>query len=349
MNTFKQMYFNGVNLGGWISQYPKGLEIGDTHFDTFIQERDMEQIARWGFDHVRLPVDYMIFERDNTPGVYDEAGLKHIDDCIRWGKTYGLNVIIDLHHAPGFSFHTLDTNTLFTDPAMRERMSAIWVYFAERYLPERDNVAFELMNEIVEPDSTRWNELAVRLVTDIRAVDSNRYIIIGGNNYNAVSELRNISLIPGDDRVIYTFHFYEPILFTHQLAAWNNINIAYGEKPLYPAVFPHIREFVEKHPEYAQMKSFDDLFVDIHVLREMLKPAAEFMNTTGRTLYCGEYGVIDRADPESRRNWHRDFTSLLDEMGVGRAVWSYKLMGFQLVGFNSDVADQALVDIIRKR
>ena len=349
IKPFKELYWNGVNLGGWISQYAEGLQMYAAHFDTFIRENDLEQIAGWGFDHVRLPVDYMIFEKDSAPGVYDEDGLKHIDDCVRWCKNYGLNVIIDLHHAPGFSFHTLDTNTLFTDPDMGDRMSAIWVNFAKRYLSQRDNVAFELMNEIVEPDSVRWNDLAARLVADIRAVDPNRYIIIGGNNYNAVSELRNIRLIPEDDRIVYTFHFYEPILFTHQLAGWNAVNMAYGEKPLYPAVFPHIREFVGKYPEYAQAKALEDLFVDINVLREMLQPAVDFIQNTGRTLYCGEYGVIDHTDPESRRNWHRDFITIMDGIGIGRAVWSYKLMGFKLVERDGSVADQALVDVIRAR
>ena len=344
------MYWNGVNLGGWISQYEGGLERSgaDTHFDTFIQERDLERIAGWGFDHVRLPVDYMIFENDEAPGAYIEAGLKHIDDCVRWSKNQGLNVIIDLHHAPGYSFHTLETNSLFEDPAMQDRMSAIWVNFASRYLVEKDNVAFELMNEIVEPDSARWNKLAARLVADIRAIDPERYIIIGGNYYNAVTELKNISLIPGDGRVIYTFHFYEPGFFTHQMAGWSHINMAYGERPLYPGIFPHIHEFVQKHPEYTQAAPYEDRFVDINVLRELLKPAADFMEATGNTLYCGEYGVIDHTDPESRRNWHKDLCGILDEMGVARAVWSYKLMGFRLVDLDGSVADQALVDIIRK-
>ena len=182
MNSFKQMYWNGVNLGGWISQYPKRLKTGGAHFDTSIQQRDLEQIAGWGCDHIRLPVDYMVFESDDAPGIYDEAGLKYIDNCIQWSKSCGLNVIIDLHHAPGFSFHTIDTNSLFTDPVMQDRMIAIWVNFAERYLSERDNLAFELMNEIVEPDSTRWNALAARIVAAVRTVDPNRFIIIGGNN-----------------------------------------------------------------------------------------------------------------------------------------------------------------------
>ena len=348
MNNFKNKYMRGINLGGWISQYRRSLKTGDPHFDTFITEKDIGQIAGWGLDHVRLPVDYMIFESDDNPGVYSETGLGYIDKCLEWCKKYGLNLIIDLHHAPGFSFHTLDTNNLFSDEDQQKRMINIWVNFAARYKNEGDNLSFELMNEIVEPDSSRWNLLAGKLVEKIREIDKTRVILIGGNGYNSVSELKNIAIIQNDDYIVYNFHFYEPMLFTHQTASWNKFNMDYGLKPLYPSVFPGIAEFVEKFPQYSWAgKRFDGKYVDIGHLKEDLKPALEFMeNNPGKLLYCGEYGVIDCADLQSRINWHRDFNSLMDEYGIGRAVWSYKRMGFKFVENDGQVYNQELVDII---
>ena len=337
----------GINLGGWISQYRRGLKIGDSHFDDFITEKDIEQISGWGLDHIRLPVDYMIFEADENPGIYDVAGLDYIDKCIEWCKKYGLNLIIDLHHAPGFSFHTLATNTLFTDEKMQKRMTDIWVNFARRYINEGDNLCFELMNEIVEPDSSRWNALAGKIVEKIREVDKTRIILIGGNSYNSVSELKNIAIIENDDYIVYNFHFYEPMLLTHQMAGWNKFNMDYGLKPLYPSVFPGIAEFIEKFPQYSGFEKYDGLYVDIEILKEYLKPALEFMaNNPDKLLYCGEYGVIDVCDLQSRINWHRDFNNLMDEYNICRAVWSYKNMGFKFVGNNSEVYNQELVDII---
>ena len=57
----------GVNLGGWISQY---REAKKEHFDSFITEADIELIAGWGMDHVRLPIDYMVLEDDDRPFEY---------------------------------------------------------------------------------------------------------------------------------------------------------------------------------------------------------------------------------------------------------------------------------------
>ena len=63
----------GVNLGHWISQYGNKSH---EHFGSYITESDFKRIAEWGLDHVRLPVDYMIFESDDNPGVYIESGLQ---------------------------------------------------------------------------------------------------------------------------------------------------------------------------------------------------------------------------------------------------------------------------------
>ena len=46
-------YKAGVNLGGWISQFRQAKK---EHFDSFITEEDIKQIASWGMDHVRLPL-----------------------------------------------------------------------------------------------------------------------------------------------------------------------------------------------------------------------------------------------------------------------------------------------------
>nr|MCR4797091.1 glycosyl hydrolase family 5 [Lachnospiraceae bacterium] len=58
-------FMKGVNLGGWISQFDK---YDKAHFDSFITEADIDNIASLGFDHVRVPVDYVLFEEeDATP------------------------------------------------------------------------------------------------------------------------------------------------------------------------------------------------------------------------------------------------------------------------------------------
>ena len=56
-------FIKGVNLGGWLSQYP---EYSEKHFNEFIQESDIQRIVKMGFDHIRIPVDYNVLETETA-------------------------------------------------------------------------------------------------------------------------------------------------------------------------------------------------------------------------------------------------------------------------------------------
>ncbi|MBQ2578309.1 MAG: glycoside hydrolase family 5 protein, partial [Lachnospiraceae bacterium] len=72
-------FLRGVNLGGWISQFDA---YDKNHFDTFITEKDIDDIASLGFDHVRVPVDYILLEtEDGTP---KEDGFRYLERCREW-------------------------------------------------------------------------------------------------------------------------------------------------------------------------------------------------------------------------------------------------------------------------
>ena len=96
-------YTHGVNLGGWLSQTD---DMTKAHYDTFITEKDIAYIAELGLDHVRVPVDYMVFE--NEDGSEIEDGYSYIDKCIAWCRQYNLHMILDIHKTYGYSFDPLD-------------------------------------------------------------------------------------------------------------------------------------------------------------------------------------------------------------------------------------------------
>jgi aryl-phospho-beta-D-glucosidase BglC (GH1 family) len=341
--TFQNRCLAGVNLGGWLSQYQR---LDHEHFRTFITETDIQQIAGWGMDHVRLPIDYPVLEDDARPGVYQEDGFAYIDRCVEWCTAAGLKIILDVHQAPGYKFDALDRVTLFDDAALQQRLIELWCAIARRYRGEGDNLYLELLNEIVLPSSDPWSELATRGLTAIRAVDPQRVIIIGGNNYNAVDQMDRLRL-PPDDRLVYTFHFYEPLIFTHQKAPWVPETFEYGQTVIYPAPSPDLTDFLAQKPQHrTRLERFLGKQLDRDLLRAALQPAFDFARASGYSIYCGEFGVIDRAPQESNRNWHRDFIDLLREQNIGRACWSYKLMDFGLVDANSRVIDPELVKIV---
>lgn len=343
-------FVNGVNLGGWLSQY---REYSHDHFRTFITEPDIQRIASWGLDHVRLPVDSPVLEDDKAPGVPLERGYGYIDECIRWCEAAGLGVILDIHHAPGFSFtHDLEAetkslNTLFEDPGNQERFINLWEGLVRRYHDAPVPIIFELLNEVVLPQNEPWNALVRRTVPALRAIAPECVIMIGGNHNNAVAGLTG--LVEFDDpKIVYTFHFYEPLLFTHQNAPWSAAPREWKEKPSYPGDFPALEAFLATAPQHREEHGrFVGRSDDRELLLEMLQPALDFAARTGRELYCGEFGVAEWVDPESRANWYRDFMGLLREHHIGRAPWSYKQMDFGLVDAGGNVVDEEVLRIVR--
>lgn len=333
----------GVNLGGWLSQY---RALDHDHFKTFITADDIQQIAGWGMDHVRLPLDYPVIEDDAQPGVYKEDGFAYLDRCLEWCTAAGLKVVLDLHQAPGYKFDALDRVALFSDEALRARFVNLWKALAERYKGEGDYLYLELLNEMVLPDSAPWNSLAAQAISAIRAIDPRRVIVLGGNHYNAPDQLKELRR-PVDKNILYTFHCYDPLVFTHQKAPWVPETFEYDTAIDYPGECSGLADFLTHHPEHSgRLQSAVGVWLDRTVLAAALQPAIDFAKATGETIYCGEFGVIDRAPRAASRNWHRDFISLLRENQIGRACWSYKQMDFGLVDAKSRVVDPELVKIV---
>lgn len=341
-------YMNGLNVGGWISQYSN---LGYDHFDEYITEKDIERIAAWGFDHIRLPVDYEVLEKKDSPFEYIEKGFGYIDNAVRWCKKNGISVLIDLHSAPGFRFNDFEKSTLFQERLLQERYLRLWETIAKRYRGER-HVAFDLLNEIVLPSSDPWNKLAAECVSVIRAIDPDRLLIIGGNNYNSIYELKNISLYD-DPNIAYTFHFYEPILFTHQKAGWMPYLVHYNQTLDYPGEFENLKRLIDdvENKRIGDIAQFDvrrylTKRIDMDLMTEDIQPALEFIRSTGRKLYCGEYGVIETAPMKSRVNWTRDAAKLFASNGIGRAYWTYKGMDFGILDRKGNLIGEDIVNAL---
>lgn len=177
----------GINLGGWLSQCNHTNE----HYDTFITKDDLRVISEAGFDHVRVPVDYNVWETD--AGWAKASGYLLTDSVVDWCEEYGLNIILDLHKAYGYDFgnaHNSEKNNLFSSEELQNRFINLWQRTSIRY-SGKEHVAFELLNEVVEESNAEaWNRLIARTVRAIRLYAPTSTIIYGGIQYNNVEKLQ---------------------------------------------------------------------------------------------------------------------------------------------------------------
>lgn len=321
-------YKKGVNLGGWLSQCGAGNYTED-RFNSFILEEDIAQIASWGADHVRLPIDYNVIQNDD--GSFIESGFAHIDDCIRWCKKYGLKMVLDLHKSCGYVFDDKTYCQFFTNERLQDIFVELWQELTNRYGKYSDMISFELLNEITARETAEiWNRIAARTVRAIRKINKDVRIIIGGYFNSSIEGLLALEK-PADENIVFTFHCYSPLLFTHQGAYWVE-NMPEDYKISYPG---KVAEYCEKSraifgSDYDNELDYDGDMLGVSFFERMFMIAVDVSEKYDVPLYCGEYGVIDRADPESTLNWFNDIHAALEKFNIARSVWSYKEMDFGL-------------------
>jgi len=248
----------GMGLGGWMLQEGYMLDIDGTgtqrsiharvagligaeKADAFYQawrdnhttKADIDAMARWGFNAVRLPMHYALYtlpvDEEPVAGgqTWVEEGFRRTDDLLAWAKANDLYLILDLHAAPGGQGN--DDNiadrdpakpSLWDDPRHQDRMVALWKKLAERYKDEPYIAAYDIINEpnwgFADPDDRNGckeegnaplKDLLVRTTRAIREVDTRHIIVIEGNcwgnNYRGVLDDG-----PWDDNLVISFHKY---------------------------------------------------------------------------------------------------------------------------------------------
>ena len=293
-------FYRGVNLGGWLSQCDYSKE----RLDTFITEKDIAVIAGWNLDHVRIPVDYNVLE--NGTGGFSREGFGRIENALSWCGKYGLKAVVDLHKTAGFSFDEGEKEAgFFSSEKYQERFYRLWEEIALRF-GNRGDVAFELLNEVTdEAFIDAWNRISACCVERIRSIAPKTLILIGSYHNNSAHALPALNA-PADGRVVYNFHCYDPLMFTHQGAHW------------------------VKQLDQRARPSFEEAGIGPDYFDQAFAPALDTAKKYDTGLYCGEYGVIDQASPQDTVKWFRQIHAAFEKYGISRCAWSYKQMDFGL-------------------
>ena len=333
-------YMHGINLGGWFSQCDHSAK----RYDYFIRRDDFRRIAGWGFDHVRIPVDYeLILDHDFR---FAEDGFRRLDDCILWCKENGLNMILDLHKTVGFSFDDGENEDgFFVNEGYQKIFYDIWREFARRYGHQK-NLCFELLNEVSDASyCLKWNEIIHKAIQTIREEASDIVIIVGGYHNNSVLAIKDLD-DPFDRNIVYNFHCYSPLVFTHQGAYWipkmdtsfrTGFEHSYSEYRILTC-----QQIDESHVDFFPE---EDKVIDASYFEELFAEAIRIAEEKDVPLYCGEYGVIDLADPQETLKWYSCIREVFEKYHIGRAMWSYKEMDFGLVEAHYDPIRKQLLEM----
>ncbi|XP_073265511.1 probable glucan 1,3-beta-glucosidase A [Populus alba] len=130
------------------------------HWRTFIVEDDFKFISQNGINAVRIPVGWWIASDPTPPQPYVGGSLKALDNAFLWAQNYGLQVVIDLHAAPGSQngwehSSSRDGSQEWgqTDENIRQTVDVI-DFLTARYAKSPSLYAVELMNEPRAPGAS---------------------------------------------------------------------------------------------------------------------------------------------------------------------------------------------------
>jgi hypothetical protein len=185
----------------------------ETYEANYVERKDVQAIAAWGFDHIRLPFHYDVLY-DADAGEFKEEGFQLIAEFMSWCRESGVGVILDMHAAPGGqnSLNISDSDgeaRFWTEPGPNQTLAIeIWMEIARRYVDDPLVIGYDLINEPVLPDGVPGSALRSfyeRAADSLRTIDTNHILFIEGNwfatDFSAI-------VPPFDDNMVYAFHKY---------------------------------------------------------------------------------------------------------------------------------------------
>lgn len=302
-------FHRGVNLTNW-------LQAGNTQQIQFTKysKTDFEQIQSLGCDVVRLPINLHFMTNGAPDYTIDPIFYTFLDQIIGWTEELGMNLILDNH--------TFDSAT-DTDPKVGEILLKVWPQMAERYLNTSTKIFYEVLNEPHGISDALWNTTQQNVVDAIRKIDTKHTIIVGPASWNSYNNLSKMPIY-NDSNLIYTFHFYDPFLFTHQGASWTDMTDLSG------VPFPYSADKMPTFPASLKGTWVEGSFNDyknsgtIEKVHQLIDIAVKFAQERNVPIYCGEFGVYDLNSPDADRTyWYGEVRKYLEEKNIAWTIWDY--------------------------
>lgn len=310
----------GINLSHWFSQIPtKDGAYRHDWFQTYDRAADFRLLANAGFKHVRFPVEFEMFMDEAHPDQLRPEFLPDFDRALDEILATGMAVIVDWHPRE-------DTKKrIATDDAFVARANSLWKAMA-RHLASRDpnRVFLEVMNEPAGGMSLeRWTTIQAGLIKTIRTELPESTIIVSPHKWSGLDEL--VQMKPyADDNLVYNFHFYEPMVFTHQSAAWPGMGLEPIKDLAYPVTEASLKANLKRVGEGRGRMFLNDYHGNRAWIEARLKIAADWAAAHHVPITCNEFGVYMPVAPKpDRYRWIRDTRELCEQLHIGWAMWDY--------------------------
>lgn len=298
-----------------------------------IRVEDFSRIQQAGFDTIRLPVKWSAYTGPGPDYRIDPGFLGQVDRYVTEAMVRGLQVMLNVHHFDEFNSH----------PTQEEaRLMAIWAQLSRHFKGREDALIFELLNEphfeevagVGDEDYSRptgiarMNRINRALTAMIRRDHPERWLVLGssqwGSHYPMIEGVDGVRFTPDyDPRVMTTFHYYEPLDYTHQA-------LEFADYPPYP------RRWGTQSDRRAIRKAFDDV--------------AAFRAREGQNMpvLLGEFGVSTESPVDQRLAYTEILRRESERQAMGWCVFDFASPGFGMFDTGSNQWDAALLGALMR-
>ena len=294
----------GVNVGNSLDCY-SGHKLEDysdyeAHWgNPPISKEYILAIKRSGFNTVKFPVtwDQHILEDGVT---IDPDWIYRVKEVVNYAYDEGLYVIIDVHHDKWKSTAELKSDTA------KQMTTIIWKQIADAFEEYDEHLIFDGFNElrnIGEEDEFKvgnedqlkvvdeLNDLFVKTVRSTGGNNASRYLMISPYVNSADAASLDHLIIPSDDHLIVSIHFYTPYKFTGN------------------------------DSKEGDVRTWDETIEMTRTMDKMFANLGEFVKEKSIPVVITEKGASYKENQQSRLLWTQYVVNHFKEMNIPYLWW----------------------------
>jgi endoglucanase len=300
----------GVHFNQWL----ESASVNQIYFEKY-SKVDFVNFKKLGGNILRLPINFPAMNSGSPKYEIDTVLFNYLDKAISWAKEMNIYIIIDNH-----AFNLDGGN--YNDT----QLTRIWDQISHKYKDESDLIMYEICNEPHDISDYVWGKIQQNAINVIRKNDSKHTIIVSPSGWSSFRNLKNLPVY-SDSNLIYDFHFYDPMVFTHQCASFitpqtiNLKNVPFPYDPTRMPIFPDDLKGTWFETSFNNYSTEGQ----VESLKKLIDIAIEFRDTRKVRIYCGELGVhIPGASPIDRVFWYETVCSYLNQNNIPFTIWDYK-------------------------
>jgi|GEM_PF-119253 len=308
INTASLSFHRGLHLAGWFDE----LRPGQININRYTDE-DFRIFHAMGCEAVRLPID-LLHMTGPAPGYELDPLLFEL-----------LDLAVDRAEAAGLFMVLLNStwDQLFgTAQSLEPVLLAAWTQMAHHFKNRSNLVMYEILNEPHGISDSDWNGIQGRVIQAIRAEDRLHTIVVTPGNYGSYLNLDAMTAYADDD-LLYTFHFYDPYIFTHQGITWGDP----APSDLVGVPFPYEASAMPSLPASLAGSWWQDLYNSYAQqgnegwVKSQLDVAVQFQSQRNVRLWCGEFGAYPPgSSSDDRAAWTGVVRSYMEDKGI---AWTF--------------------------